>query len=339
MTTPITVAIVGAGGIAAVHLDAYLALGDQVRVAAIVASNPERGRALAARVPGAWTTDDVADVMNDPTIDAVDLCGYTREQVANGLLAASAGKHMLLEKPPALTLAEFDSLLNAVDGTGLVAMVGQTVRFQPAIETMLDALDADEIGVASLVHVTWYVAHVWPRAWRGWQLDPNQSGGHLIHNGMHSIDLALRLLGDEPTSVFTRGWKTYSPDLPTCDSFHVTMQCRNGGLAVLETSYALRPPAEPYRRVMVAGADGTLVHSTEHETELYNPMVPSPSGATDGAMIGEIRAWLQVVRGEIASPIPLGHSRVVLAAAIAAQESLESGRAVSLEPATSGGPQ
>ena len=227
---PLNIAIAGSGAIAEAHLDAYLTLGDLGRVTTIVSSDAERGRALAARAPGARTVSDVADVIGDPAVDAVDVCGHTLAHGPVACAALDAGKDVLIEKPPAITLEAFDRIADAAARNDRLAMVGQTVRFQPVIDSIIRAVDAGEVGDVSMVHVTWYVAHVWPRAWRGWQLDSASSGGHLIHNGMHSIDLALRLLGDEPASVFTRGWKTYSPDIPTPDSFHVLVRGRRGGL-------------------------------------------------------------------------------------------------------------
>ncbi|MDW3216755.1 MAG: Gfo/Idh/MocA family oxidoreductase [Ilumatobacteraceae bacterium] len=329
---PLNIAIAGSGAIAEAHLDAYLALGDLARVTTIVSSDPERGRALAARAPGARTVTDVADVIGDPAVDAVDVCGHTLAHGPVACAALDAGKDVLIEKPPAITLEAFDRIAEAAERSGRLVMVGQTVRFQPGMDAIITAVDAGEIGEVSMVHITWYVAHVWPRAWRGWQLDEASSGGHLIHNGMHSIDLALRLLDDEPASVFTRGWKTYSPDVPTPDSFHVLIRGRRGTLAVLETSYGLRPPADPVRRIVAAGALGTLSHSTTDETELVNPTVADTPSSTVGAMTAEIRTWLLAVRGEIESPIPLAHSRIALAGAIAAQRSYDTGQPVDLEP-------
>ena len=334
---PLNIAIAGSGAIAEAHLDAYLTLGDLGRVTTIVSSDAERGRALAARAPGARTVSDVADVIGDPAVDAVDVCGHTLAHGPVACAALDAGKDVLIEKPPAITLEAFDRIADAAARNDRLAMVGQTVRFQPVIDSIIRAVDAGEVGDVSMVHVTWYVAHVWPRAWRGWQLDSASSGGHLIHNGMHSIDLALRLLGDEPASVFTRGWKTYSPDIPTPDSFHVLVRGRRGGLAVLETCYGLRPPADPVRRIVAAGALGTLSHSTTTEAELVNPVVADTPSSTVGAMTAEIGTWLRAVRGEIESPIPLAHSRVALAAAIAAQQSYDTGQPVDLEPSRSTG--
>lgn len=321
----LNIAIAGSGAIAGAHLDAYLAL-DGVRVTAIVTSDETRGLALAARAPGARVTLDLDEVLADESIIGVDVCGHTQRHVPVAVAALQAGKHVLVEKPPAITLERFDQLVVAARNSGLVAMIGQTVRFQPTISSIIESVDAGSIGRPALVHISWYVAHVWPRAWRGWQLDPLRSGGHLIHNGMHPIDLAIKLLADRPREVFCRGWATYSPDLPTPDSFQVLMRCEQGGLASMETSYALRPPADPVRRIVVAGNAGTIAHSTTDEVELFNPTMAGVPASIDNAMRNEVDAWLAAVRGERPTPITLDHSRMALAAAIAAEASLQSGR-------------
>ncbi|MGH2311153.1 Gfo/Idh/MocA family protein, partial [Enterococcus faecalis] len=86
------------------------------------------------------------------------------------LRAGRAGKHVHVEKPVALSLADFDAMVAATRSTSL--MVGQTVRFQPAVATLARSLHAGEVGRPRLVHVSWYTGYVWPGGWRGWQLDP-----------------------------------------------------------------------------------------------------------------------------------------------------------------------
>jgi len=320
------VAIAGSGSIAEEHIAAHLATG-RSEIRSIVASNAERGEQLAARVRGARVVSSIDEVLADDTIDAIDICGHTDRHANIATAAITSGKHVLIEKPPALDLAAFAPVLAAAtEQPDVVAMVGQTVRFQPAIAEIIRSVDRGDIGNVSLVHLTWYAGYVWPRAWRGWQLDPAKSGGHLVHNGMHAIDLAHHLIGHRADEVFTRGWKTYAPDLPTPDSFHVLMRCTNGALAVLETSYGLRPPCSPLRRIVVAGTSGTLSHSTDDEVELHSPTTTATPASIADAMTHEIDAWLRAITSGGPSPIPLQHSYEALATAIAAQRSYESGQ-------------
>ncbi|MEB0014965.1 Gfo/Idh/MocA family oxidoreductase, partial [Glaciimonas sp. Cout2] len=71
-----------------------------------------------------------------------------------------------------------------------------------------------DIGDPKLLHVTWYTGHVWPNGWRGWQLDTALSGGHPVHNGTHSIDLAVWLMNSRPVEVFARQFATFAANMP-----------------------------------------------------------------------------------------------------------------------------
>ncbi len=313
------------------HIHAHISSG-MAQIAAIATSSTERATELAAFCPEPPAIIDIDGLLANDTIHAIDVCGHTQRHADVARRALQAGKHVLIEKPPALDLPAFDQVVDAAaQRPDLVAMVGQTVRYQPAVSELIRAVDEGDIGDARLVHLSWYAGYVWPRAWRGWQLDPDKSGGHLIHNGMHSLDLAIRLIGGTPIRVFARGWNTYAPDLPTPDSFHVAIEFDNSALAIAETSYGLRPPANPLRRILVAGSEGSLLHDSLAETELRSPThIEEPASVRD-AMTHEIAAWLAAILNRKTSPIPLHFSRTVLATAIAAQESLDSGQPIELK--------
>ena len=136
-----------------------------------------------------------------PEIDAVDICTASDSHAALTIAAARAGKHVHVEKPAALALADFDAMAAAIDAAGVSLLVGQTARFQPVNREFAAGIAEGLIGRPRMVHILWYTGHVWPDGWRGWQLDPARSGGHPVHNGVHAIDLAIWLLGAVPTRV------------------------------------------------------------------------------------------------------------------------------------------
>jgi predicted dehydrogenase len=190
------------------------------------------------------------------------------------------------------------------------------------------AAGAGEIGTPTLLHITWYAGHVWPGGWHGWQLDPAHSGGHLVHNGMHPLDLAIWLLGSQPVRVFVRGWCTYAPDMPTPDSFHLTARFADGGIALAELSYGLRRPGDALRRMVLAGTTGTLTHHTADDTALGGTSVTVAPGSTADAIYHQAVHSAAVIAGEVEPLITLEQSRAAMATALAAQRSLETGRPV-----------
>src|SRR5262245_29958142 len=100
----VRVAVLGAGFMGSTHARAYAAMPD-VDVAGIYAPSARRAEPLAAELGTTWT-DNVETLLADPTIDAVDVCLPTPGHRPAAEAALAAGKHVLLEKPLALTMAD-----------------------------------------------------------------------------------------------------------------------------------------------------------------------------------------------------------------------------------------
>lgn len=233
---------------------------------------------------------------------------------------------MHVDKPAALSLGELDEMIAATAGTSL--MVGQTVRFQPAVARLAAAVRSGQIGDPRLLHITWYTGHAWSGGWRSWQLDPDRSGGHPVHNGTHLVDAATWLLGSAPTEVFARGMRTFSPDMESPDSFHVQLRTADGALATLELCYALRERGDMLRRVVLVGTEGTLRHSTETEPGLSSDATRPAPLSVEGALRDQLDHWADVVTGAADPVVRTSEVRAALAGALAAQRSLVTGRRV-----------
>lgn len=318
------IAVLGSGAIAREHVSA-LSRVPGVQVTYVLGSDPSRAAALAALAPGCRPASRLDEVLADPGTHGVYVCGRTDSHPERTLAAIAAGKHVIVEKPPARDLTDFDATVRAARTAGVRMMVGQTVRFQPAVAGLAAASNAGRIGDPRLLHLNWYVGHVWPGGWRSWQLDPAQSGGHLVHNGMHPLDLAAWLLRARPVRVFARGWCTHAPDMPTPDSFHLTVRFDDGSLAMIEVSYGLRTPGDVLRRMVLCGTDGTLSHHTADDARLAGGGSPVPPASTAGAIQGEAEHVAAVIGGTAEPLVSLEDSRFALAAALAAQRSLETG--------------
>lgn len=315
----VTVAIFGSGAIAHDHAAALAGISG-VRVSHVVGSDLGRAAAVAARLPGAIATVDAAAVLADDTVQAVNVCGVTDTHARWTIRAARAGKHVHVEKPAALTLADFDAMTSAIDEAGTSLMVGQTARFQPIARALHAAIAAGEIGRPRLIDVSWWVGHVWPGGWRSWQLDAVRSGGHPVHNGVHVLDLACWLTGRQPIRVFARGFNGHAAGQPVPDSFHLTVRFDDDSMALLQISYALRPAGAVLRRALVAGDIGTLSHSSTDDD-------PDPQPASvSGAMAAQLRHWVAMLRGEERPIVRSDQVRAALAAGLAAQRSLETGQ-------------
>ena len=318
----IAVGLIGAGGIAREHLAAYARL-DGVRVSHVADVDPGRARELAALAGGAAWAADPAAVFAAPGVDAVDICTSSETHAALAIAAAAHGKQVHVEKPAALSLTDFDAMVDAAGRHGVSLTVGQTARFQPVHRELARAIAGGTIGRLRLLRITWYAGHVWPEGWRAWQLDPARSGGHPLHLGIHAIDLATWLFDARPVRVFARGFRSWAPATGVPDSVHLTLRFDDGGMALVEISYALRARGDALRRVLAVGEAGSLHHTDEGEPGLVSDAARAPSLAVEGAMERQLAHWLATLRGEEAPIVTLPQARAALAAALAAQESLE----------------
>jgi predicted dehydrogenase len=112
------------------HAANYRALGDRVRVKTVASHRSDRAAAVAESV-GAELTEDLLAPLRDPEVDAVDICLPTPLHRELTEAALAAGKHVLLEKPIALTLEDADAIVAAAERSGRLFMVGLVLRFWP----------------------------------------------------------------------------------------------------------------------------------------------------------------------------------------------------------------
>lgn len=326
------IGIIGAGAIARDHVQALRMFPD-VEIAHVVDRHADRAEHLARGAGGATWSTDPATLLTDASIDAVDICTAPDSHAYYTIAAAEYGKAILLEKPVALSMAEVDRMLDAVSRAGVSFLVGQTSRFQPVNMEVSSAVRSGEIGTLRALHLSWYAGHVWPGGWRAWQMDMERCGGHLLHNGVHAIDYAVSLFDRQPVRVFARGFTSFSPQMPTPDSFHIIVRFDDGGMAMLEWSYALRQRGDFLRRIVAIGESGTIHHSTEGEREVYSDAARPVAMGTLGAFDEQMRHWVDVLNGDATPAVTPEHVRGAIAAALAAQESYVTGRAITIASA------
>ncbi len=195
----ITVAIVGAGFMGATHAQAYASLGERARVKMVCSPTLERAGAVASKV-GARAVTDIETILVDSTIDAVDICVPTLLHREVAEQALSQGKHVLLEKPIALTLQDADAIIEAGEASGAILMVGLTLRFWPEYVELARRIEACQLGEPMSIS-TYRISA--PAGWNRWMSDPSRSGGIAVDLLVHDFDQMNRLLG-EPQRVLAR---------------------------------------------------------------------------------------------------------------------------------------
>lgn len=195
---PARVAIVGAGAIAELaHLPALRALEPRVRIVSVVDEDPARLADFAARhgIPAA--RDSVARMLELDRPDLVHLCTPPAAHAPDAVSCLAAGAWVLVEKPPARSLAEYDRITAAEGSSGPYASVVFQHRFGTAGLRLARLARSGALGrplVAQCV-TAWYRGHEYYEApWRGrWE---TEGGGPTMGHGIHQMDLMLAVLGD-----------------------------------------------------------------------------------------------------------------------------------------------
>lgn len=232
--------LVGCGRIAKRHSD-LLGNGQiaGARLAAVCDVDPERARAIGGAFNVPWYVN-LHEMMSKAQLDAVSVLTPSGLHAENVIALAPYRKHIVVEKPMALTLSDADAMIHACRENGVQLFVVKQNRFNVPVVKLREALVAGRFGklVLGTVRVRWCRTQAYydQDAWRGtWALD----GGVLTNQASHHIDLLEWMMGDVE-SVFAKGI-TALADIETEDTAIATVKFRNGALGLVEATTAVRP--------------------------------------------------------------------------------------------------
>ncbi|MHB0876692.1 MAG: Gfo/Idh/MocA family protein [Anaerolineae bacterium] len=185
-------AIVGCGAMGYAHALAASRDGHS-RVVACVDPQVERAEAL-ARQFGAYATSDYGRVLADGAVDTVVLAVPHTLHRGHTVAAATAGKHVLVEKPMANTLADCDAMIVAAENAGIVLLVGHVLRFRPALQLVKRYIDEGTLGrpIFARYHNEHYPDLSGSRRW----LAEYDEGGVFLSGAVHHSDLMRWWLGE-----------------------------------------------------------------------------------------------------------------------------------------------
>jgi predicted dehydrogenase len=190
---PFSIAIIGAGSIAAVHAEAAVRAGQNI--AGFCDVREARAQNLAAKYPGAIATTSIDQLLGLPNVPAVVVAvpNYLHKSMA--IAALDAGKDVLLEKPMAMNVAECDQIIAAMKRTGRAVQIGFVTRYSPTSMLAKRVVDAGRLGRIYHVKATLYRRRGIPGLGKWFTNKAESGGGVLIDLGVHQIDLVLHLTG------------------------------------------------------------------------------------------------------------------------------------------------
>ncbi|MEM8787088.1 MAG: Gfo/Idh/MocA family oxidoreductase [Pseudomonadota bacterium] len=330
------VAILGAG-IGAQHAAAYAKLSNRFEVVAVCDRDTTRAAAIAPA--GARVVAALDPILADQAIDVVDICLPPRLHAAVAVSALASGKHVICEKPLALSLEEV-AQIEAVSGAAQVFPVFQ-YRYAPAFDRLRALIAAGLAGrpLAASLETHWNRgADYYANPWRG--TVAGEGGGALITHAIHVHDLVTHLMG--PVDSAFAQTATHVNAIETEDCAAVSLRLRNG--ALVSSSVTLGAARETTRmRLIYAGltaTSGTMPYAPGEGDWSFEARDPALQTEVDAVLaatpIGPpgYQGFFQAVDARLAGAdgqaVTLADGRAAVALAAALYASRDSGHAVAL---------
>lgn len=261
--------MIGYGWASTAHIPAINSTA-QAQVTAVCSSRPLSAAELSARHGGAIQVfSRIEDVLQRPDIHAVSICSYPHQHAAQAIAAARAGKHIILEKPISLNLADARAVAAAVKAAGVKVCVCFECRYSSQFLATKAVIDAGLLGALHYGEIDYYHG-IGP--WYGqfrWNVRKDAGGSSLLSAGCHAMDALLLCLGGEAESVTSAGTKSFNSafgpyEYPTTS---VTLvRFRNGALGKVASVIDCVQPY--YFHTHLVGSEGSLLDHKFHSTKL-----------------------------------------------------------------------
>lgn len=328
----LTVGIIGLGEMGRIHAQNLAAL-PTARLLAVGSRREAAAQATAAAlgVPRFYT--DYAALLADDDVETVVIAANTSEHADLVVAAAQAGKAVFCEKPAALTLAEMDRVLSAVQAAGVPFQIGFMRRFDPAYTRAKQQIEAGTIGrPVSLLGISRDPFLPAPE-----DKSALARGNLFLDLGIHDYDLACWLMGDQVIEVYAIGGALVYPqllDFGDLDNAQVTLRFAGGAIASINLSRNARYGYDV--RTEILGSEGALRIGDLRRTALdvltgngvCYETYPWYQQRFAVAYRRELEQFVACVQGQ-AEPTATGEDgRAALAVALAASESFRRGQPV-----------
>jgi predicted dehydrogenase len=279
-------ALVGAGTFGERHAQAY-SRHPAAELVAVCDVRAERAAEVADRYGAGYATDDLARVLADPAVQAVSVATPDHLHRAVAVACAEAGKHLLVEKPLATTVADAEAIVEAARRSGVTLMVDFHNRVNPPMLHAREAIRRGEIGQPRYVYARLSNTTFVPTEMLRWA----RGSSALWFLASHMVDVVRWMLADEPARVYAVSRSGVLRDLGVdAPDFHVaTVEFRGGAVAVFEHAWIL-PRSQPVvkdLKLEILGSQGAIGIDGSHNRTLelytaqkasYPDMLAPPAG-------------------------------------------------------------
>jgi UDP-N-acetylglucosamine 3-dehydrogenase len=325
------IGMIGAGGIGRVHADCYKNI-PGAKIVAVADIILDRAKKL-AQMFGADALDNGDALIKRDDLDIVDVCVPTYIHHDFVVKAAQAKKHVLCEKPIALTLDQGKQMIEETKKNNVKFMVAHVLRFFPEYLNAREAMNNGSIGLPRMIRT--YRGGPNPALVREWYGYHNKSGGSIQDSLIHDIDFLIWNFGPVK-EVYAKGniFKRKEPFGPEYDL--VTLEFYNGVIAHLVSDWSGNEKTPFGAKMEVAGTKGLIeynsfnsiplkmdISSVKHEKKEGVSIPESPLSADIEPYTREIREFLNSIENDTQPPVNAHEALYALQVALTVIESMK----------------
>ena len=193
-------ALIGASTIASQYMIGAIRAQPEASVDWVISGDADRAARYASdhNIPKSGIA--ITDALDDPLVDAVYISSTNEKHSAQAIAAIAAGKHVLCEKPLAMTVEQATEMVVAAQEAGVVFATNHHLRCSGSHRAVRDLIQAGRIGKVLSARI-FHAVHL-PESLRGWRIDSAESGGGVVPDiTVHDADVVRFLLGEDPQSV------------------------------------------------------------------------------------------------------------------------------------------
>jgi len=334
LTKNLGVAVIGAGDMGTQHSRGWSTF-KNARLVAVVDPIEERAMNLKRKFGFKMWTKDFRKAIDRDDVDVVSVCtpAYYHPEIT--IYAAERGKHVLCEKPIALTLKEADEMIRACEKNGVFLEIGFQKRYMENYIKLKSLLEEGTIG-DPIVYVRSAAVEIRPK--RAMHDLKRGNGGPIIDECCHFFDIWRVLFSSEPIWVMARGF-TFAKGRPELahitelapDTASLNVEYASGDLGIITISWGLPPGIRLPGSEYILGPKGAIILS-------HKQLIIKKEGGKEesiifnstNAKVEQIRYFARVVLGEAEPKVSGEDGKVALQVSLAALESMRIKRPVTI---------
>jgi 1,5-anhydro-D-fructose reductase (1,5-anhydro-D-mannitol-forming) len=322
--------LIGASDIAQTRMIPAIRSQPDAAVSAVLSSSAERAKSYAKENQIPKPYHDLDEFLQDPEIDVVYISTTNERHASQAIAAAKAGKHVLSDKPLALTLADAQAMVSAANDKGVVFGTNHHLRNAITHRTMRQLIKEGVIGKPLAARV-FHAVYLPPRL-QGWRVTrPEAGGGVILDITVHDADTLHFLLDDDVQDVIARSAQQGLGQGDLEDAVMGVMYFRNGALAMFHDAFTIK---HAQTGVEVHGTEGSLIAKNVMTQDPVGEVYLSKNGVTSEVSLGAredlythiVRHFNNAVRGQ-GQPFVSGQDGIrSLAVGLAVLESTKTGQ-------------